>query len=113
MNGRPENRRQHTRITLTGETRVATEGGGDCLLVDISLGGARLRTIGPVDPARSSITVTLDDKGAVGEVIWRETGEIGIRFREAARETALSLYEHVILSEYRSHVRPFASLYAG
>lgn len=108
MTSGPQNRRIHTRINLTGRTVV--ELGDKALrlsatLLDISLGGARLRIGDLADFSVQQIEVTFNGMRTIADIVWCRAGEIGLRFRKTATETnsAVTFFENVILCEYRSH----------
>lgn len=87
-------RRQWDRYSPDGQTSVTLAAGGrtyDCELVDLSLGGARLRVDEDL-PDESSV-VLLHRVGGIffASTTWRRGNEIGIRFGVPAqtREHAL------------------------
>lgn len=67
-----EERRRHKRVRLdlAGRFMRADQSEHDCQLVDISLGGARIRTDAPVDPGEK-ILVNFPDLGTLGGPIFR------------------------------------------
>ncbi len=117
MTSGPQNRRNHTRINLTGRTIVEL---GDtarhlsATLLDISLGGARLRIGELADWAVRQVAVTFNGLRTIADVVWCRGGEIGLRFRDTPDEanSAVSFFENVILCEYRSHA-PTARAWQG
>ena len=108
MTSGPQNRRNHTRINLT--VRTIVELGDKALrlsatLLDISLGGARLKIGDLADFSVQQIEVTFNGLRTIADVVWCRAGEIGLRFRETATDaqSAVTFFENVILCEYRSH----------
>ena len=115
MTSGPQNRRNHTRINLTGRTIV---GLGDkalrlsATLLDISLGGARLKIGDLADFSIRQIEVTFNGLRTIADIVWCRAGEIGLRFRETTTDaqSAVTFFESVILCEYRSHAPTARSL---
>ncbi|MDF1721338.1 MAG: PilZ domain-containing protein [Minwuia sp.] len=106
MNTGPQNRRNHVRINLTGRTTV--EIGNQALrisgtLLDISLGGARLKVDDVAEWSARQVAVIVDGLKTIADVVWSRAGEIGLRFRTSGKDasTAVDLFEHIILGEYR------------
>ncbi len=106
MTRSPQNRRSHTRINLTGRTIV--EIGNQAIkvsgtLLDISLGGARLKVGEMTDWSLRQVAVTVDGMRTVADVVWSRAGEIGLRFRSTGQDavSAVDLFEYIILGEYR------------
>ncbi len=104
----PQNRRSHTRINLTGRTIVeignqAVQVSGT--LLDISLGGARLKVGEMANWAERQVAVTVDGLRTIADVVWSRAGEIGLRFRSTGQDavSAVDLFEYIILGEYRDH----------
>lgn len=104
----PQNRRNYTRINLTGRTIVeicnsAIRVSGT--LLDISLGGARLKVSEMADWSLRQVDVIVDGMKTVADVVWSRAGEIGLRFRVSgqAAVSAVDLFEYIILGEYRDH----------
>lgn len=57
-----------------------------CIVRDISLTGARIRSEGSVNiPDTFELLIELDGTEADCEVVWRKGNEIGVRFRGAPR----------------------------
>src|SRR5277367_2748449 len=68
---RPEDRRRHKRKPVLWSARVESRtGAADCIILDLSLGGAKLR--GQIEvQARQSVTLVIDRFGAIrAEVVW-------------------------------------------
>lgn len=106
MTPRLQNRRRHTRITLTGLTATVLQGMNRMLdghLLDISLGGARISIDGERRDFGDMVEVRVGDIRAVGDVVWQIPGEIGIRFRGEPCGASAAVFEHVILAEYHRH----------
>ena len=106
MTPKLENRRQHTRITLTGLTGAVVRAINRQLegnVLDISLGGARIAVAHGQRDIAGLVQFSVDGVPATGEIVWREAGAIGIRFRQDADGAAAAVFEHVILSEFRRH----------
>jgi len=104
----PQNRRAHTRINLTGNTVVELGGNAlrlSAILLDISLGGARLKIGDLANWSLRQVAVTFNGLKTIADVIWCQGGEIGLRFGSTAQEAkaAVSFFENVILCEYREH----------
>lgn len=104
----PQNRRNYTRINLTGRTIV--EIGNSAIrvsgtLLDISLGGARLKVSNLADWSLRQVDVVVDGMRTIADVVWRREGEVGLRFRASgqAAVSAVDLFEYIILGEYRDH----------
>lgn len=87
-------RRQWERYSPDGQTSVTLASGGQaygCELLDLSLGGARLR-VDPGIPADRDVVLQHQLAGLFfGSPSWRQGNEMGIRFRVPAqtREHAL------------------------
>lgn len=57
----------------------------DCVVVDLSLGGARIHLAQPV-PKGEMVTLQLDRLGPLrAEVVWQEEQSIGLRFVDDAK----------------------------
>lgn len=85
----PADRRQHKRKPVLWAARIETrEGPCDCIILDLSLGGAKLRSAAPV-AAQQTVTLVIDRFGALhAEVIWARSGRMGLRFVDAPDQIA-------------------------
>jgi hypothetical protein len=76
-------RRQHPRIEVLNPAKILMPGHESpmvCLVVDWSLGGARLR---PYEPERCPDHFQLhtqDGGESLCEVVWRRDGQLGVKF---------------------------------
>jgi hypothetical protein len=82
-------RRQFRRKAVIWAGKIETDNGTfDCITLDLSLGGARLRasrSIGLLEPA----TLILDKFGKFpAEVVWTTPTEIGLQFTESPEQVA-------------------------
>ena len=60
----------------------------DCVVVDLSLGGARLHFVEPITIG-AMVTLTLERLGALrAEVVWQEERSIGLRFVDEPQKIA-------------------------
>lgn len=60
----------------------------DCIVVDLSLGGARLHFPEPIEKGQK-VTLILDRIGDLGaEVVWQQERSIGVRFTDDPRHIA-------------------------
>jgi hypothetical protein len=86
---RPEERRQHKRKPVLWSARVESrDGAADCIILDLSLGGAKLRGQLGVQ-ARQSVTLVIDRFGAIrAEVVWARQGYMGLRFTDSHDQIA-------------------------
>jgi hypothetical protein len=81
---RPDERRKHKRKPVLWSARVEwSSGAAECIILDLSLGGAKLR--GPVEvKARDTVTLVIDRFGAIrAEVVWAKMGYLGLRFTDS------------------------------
>jgi hypothetical protein len=78
-------RRRHKRKTVLWSARVESrQGPSDCVILDLSLGGAKIRASGTPVPARQIVTLVIDRFGALrAEVVWSRMGHMGLRFTDA------------------------------
>ena len=83
--GHVEDRRSLQRRKVLKAARISSDGGLThlpCTMREISATGARLQVYeGHMIPSMFDLVVELDGMRAQCEVIWREAGEIGVRFR--------------------------------
>jgi hypothetical protein len=81
---RPEERREHKRKPVLWSARVEwNSGAAECIIMDLSLGGAKLR--GPVAAkAHDPVTLVIDRFGTIrAEIVWARMGYIGLRFTDS------------------------------
>ncbi len=85
----PSDRRQHKRKPVLWAARVETrEGPFECIILDLSLGGAKLRGGAPV-AAKQIVTLVIDRFGALrAEVMWARSGHMGLRFADNPEQIA-------------------------
>lgn len=109
-----ENRRRHTRITLTGTTGAALRGINSLVegrVLDISLGGARIAMAESRRGIAGLVELTVGQFQAAGDIVWSADDEVGIRFRDDQSGAPAAVFEHVILTEFqraapqRPHIR--------
>jgi hypothetical protein len=84
-----EERRQHKRKPVLWAARVETRNGpADCVILDLSLGGAKLRAPVAVS-AKQPVMLVIDRFGALrAEVVWARRGHMGLRFVDAPEQVA-------------------------
>ena len=86
----PADRRQSRRKAVLWGARIETRAGPttECIILDLSLGGAKLR--GPAQvTAKQIVTLVIDRFGALrAEVIWARSGHLGLRFVDAPDQIA-------------------------
>lgn len=80
----PAERRQHKRKPVLWAARVEShEGTCDCIILDLSLGGAKVRA-GAKVAANQVVTLVIDRFGALrAEVVWSRSSRLGLRFVDA------------------------------
>jgi len=78
-------RRRHKRKTVLWSARVESrQGPSECFILDLSLGGAKIKTVGALVPAHQIVTLVIDRFGALrAEVVWSRMGHMGLRFTDA------------------------------
>ncbi|WP_417518616.1 PilZ domain-containing protein [Minwuia sp.] len=106
-------RRQHSRIELTELPLAAINGENDNLAVraqvlDISLGGARVRIDRALDPARRTVEILIDGIKTVAEVVWRSPTELGLRYLEQAGDAAVVIFEQILTREFSRNIHATA-----
>jgi len=76
-----EDRRRHARKAVVLAAYLTSAGRTlDCLVLDISAGGARLHINDAVD-ASGTVTLAIDEHRTIAaRVVWRATTEIGLQF---------------------------------
>jgi hypothetical protein len=82
-------RRRHKRKPVLWAARVEFPGGAtECIILDLSLGGAKLRGAAPVT-AKQHVTLVIDRFGALqAEVVWARSGHMGLRFTDTPEQIA-------------------------
>jgi hypothetical protein len=85
----PEDRRIHKRKPVLWAARVETfAGAAECIILDLSLGGAKLRGQAKV-AAKQPVTLVIDRFGALrAEVVWARSGHMGLRFTDEPEQVA-------------------------
>jgi hypothetical protein len=76
-----DEKRRHKRKPVIFKGRLETDNGLDeCIILDLSLGGAKLRTALQAR-AREPVTLVIERFGRLNaEVAWCRSGQIGLRF---------------------------------
>ena len=70
-------------VTNTGQSTL------DCLVRDISLGGARLKVEnGLAVPASFELLLTTENTCVPAQVVWRKPNEVGVRFAKLLENAA-------------------------
>jgi hypothetical protein len=84
-----DDRRAHKRKAVLWSARIETNSGPcDCIILDLSLGGAKLRTTAEA-MSRQHVTLVIDRFGALrAEVMWARRGHMGVRFIDAPDQIA-------------------------
>jgi hypothetical protein len=84
-----DEQRRHKRKPVLWSARVESETGtAPCIILDLSLGGARLR-VPPQAKANQPVTLVIDRFGAINAVVaWCHSGEMGLRFTDAPEQVA-------------------------
>lgn len=105
-NGRnnPADRREYSRIDLADMPRTAwldcgNEDGLEAEILDVSLGGARLRVAQGMGNVQHLLTLMIEQIAARAEIVWQTATEIGLRFVEAAGEAPINLLERILKSD--------------
>jgi len=81
---RPEERRQHKRKPVLWSARLESDAGAsECIILDLSLGGAKLR--GSLDvKTHDHVTLVIDRFGTIrAEVVWARMGYVGLHFTDS------------------------------
>jgi hypothetical protein len=81
---RPEERRQYKRKPVLWSARIEwSAGAAECIIMDLSLGGAKLRGAAGVK-AHDCVTLVIDRFGTIrAEIVWARMGYIGLRFTDS------------------------------
>ena len=82
--------RRHPRISVILASSLETERGTmHCVALDLSLGGARIRVQGNLEPL-AQVTLVLPKFGRFpGHVVWRNASDAGMQFSDPPEEVAL------------------------
>lgn len=95
-----DEKRRHKRKPVIWSARVETETGqAECIILDLSLGGAKLRVPAQAK-AHQPVTLVIDRFGAInGEVAWCRSGQMGLRFTDAPEQVARIIGEALPLAK--------------
>jgi hypothetical protein len=98
-------RREHSRIELIQLPTAALSEEGDNVafraqVLDISLGGARVKIDRAIEPARRTIEVLIDGVKTIAEIVWRSATEVGLRYIEQAGDAAVTIFEQILTREF-------------
>jgi hypothetical protein len=90
----PTERRSNKRKPVLWAARLESkDGSAPCIILDLSMGGAKLRGISP-SRVRQPITLVIDRFGSLhGEVVWARMGLLGMSFSDAPAHIAKILGE--------------------
>ena len=99
---REEERRQFRRFDRLASGEIAVDGRQlDCQVLDVSLGGARVRPVGNIGTAER-MDFGVASLGPIrSEVRWRSGDSVGLRFLDAP-STVLNILQAYLPSEYRA-----------
>jgi len=83
-------RRRHQRKTVLWSARVESKDGpSDCIILDLSLGGAKIKTDAAPVSAHQTVMLVIDRFGALrAEVVWSRRGHMGLRFTDSPDHVA-------------------------
>ena len=83
-------RRRYKRKPVLWSARVELRTGpSECIILDLSLGGAKIKTTHAPIPAHQVVTLVIDRFGALrAEVAWSRMGHMGLRFIDAPDHVA-------------------------
>lgn len=100
----PADRREYSRIDLVDMPRTAwldcgDQSGLDAEILDVSLGGARLRIREGMANMRGMLTLMVEQIAATAEIVWQSATEIGLRFLEAAGDAPINILERILKSD--------------
>ncbi|WP_416899990.1 MAG: PilZ domain-containing protein [Minwuia sp.] len=98
-------RRRHSRIEMFGLPQAAISERGDNLsvcgqILDISLGGARVRVDSGIYGQRGNVEVLIEGVKVVAEIVWRSATEIGLRFAEQAGDASVRIFEQILNRQF-------------
>ena len=84
-----ERRRFQRKSVLLNATIETPHGAVQCVALDLSLGGARIRIHEKLEPL-DRVALTLEKFGRFpGHVVWRNASEAGLQFSEPPNEVAV------------------------
>ena len=84
-----ERRRFQRKSVLLAVTLETPHGTVQCIALDLSLGGARIRVHEKLEPL-DQVTLALEKFGRFpGHVVWRNVNEAGLQFSDTPEEVAL------------------------
>jgi hypothetical protein len=100
----PADRREYSRIDLVDAPRPAwldcgNQNGLGAEILDVSLGGARLRIDQGMGNLKGLLKLLVDQIEASAEIVWQTATEIGLRFLESAGEAPINILERILKSE--------------
>lgn len=100
----PADRREYSRIDLVDMPRTAwldcgDQSGLDAEILDVSLGGARLRIREGMANMKGMLTLMVEQIAATAEIVWQSATEIGLRFLEAAGDAPINILERILKSD--------------
>jgi hypothetical protein len=100
----PADRREYSRIDLADMPREAwldcgNHDGLDAQILDVSLGGARLRIPPGMANLGGYLTLMIEQIAAKAEIVWQTATEIGLRFVETAGEASINILERILKSD--------------
>src|ERR1700691_3402429 len=84
-----DEKRRHKRKPVLWSARVECDTSqAQCIILDLSLGGAKLR-VAPQAKARERVTLVIERFGAINaEVAWCRSGQMGLRFTDTPDQVA-------------------------
>lgn len=87
-----DERRQHKRKPVLWKAHIETSAGAaDCVILDLSLGGAKLRVAAKA-AARDKVSLVIERFGALeAEVVWARPDRIGLRFTASPETVARTI----------------------
>lgn len=100
----PADRREYSRIDLADTPRAAwldcgDQSGLDAEILDVSLGGARLRVDQGMANIKGLLTLMVEQVAATAEIVWQSATEIGLRFLETAGEAPITILERILKAD--------------
>ena len=86
----PANRRRYRRKPVIWSAKIDTPYGTlDCVTLEVSVGGCKLRLLQPVEDAVNDVSLLLEKFGSFhARIAWRRAPEIGLQFESAPAEIA-------------------------
>ena len=95
----PFERRSYLRWPVFWQARLlGDERSVDCLVLDFSPGGAKVRADGPLSLGAAVGLSFAGAIGLVGRLVWQEGALFGIEFHQEARQCA-ELFEHGLMEQ--------------